>query len=63
LISDRLANDITYLPIDDGPVLQCGIIWRSDTDRALVRAFADIAGTQGPVDLAYLITENETTPS
>jgi hypothetical protein len=41
-----LAGDITYLPIEDGPVLQCGIIWRSNTDRALVRAFANIAGTK-----------------
>jgi hypothetical protein len=29
----------------------------------LICAFADIAGTQRPIDLAYLITENETSPS
>jgi DNA-binding transcriptional LysR family regulator len=46
--------DIAYLPIEDGHTLQWGLIWRSDTDRPLVRAFADIARTQEPVDLSYL---------
>lgn len=46
--------DIAYLPIEDGHTIQWGLIWRSDTDRPLVHAFADIARAHEAVDLRHL---------
>lgn len=50
-------SDVTYLPIDDGHTLEWGLIWRTETDRPLIRAFVDAARTKGPVDLTHLTAQ------
>jgi hypothetical protein len=58
-----LVNDITHLPIEHGPSSGAGQSGARTPTEPWFGAFTNIAGTRRPVDLAYLITENETSPS
>jgi hypothetical protein len=35
--------DITYVPIADGPEAVYGLVWRTATENARIRAFANVA--------------------
>ncbi|GLX17223.1 MULTISPECIES: LysR family transcriptional regulator [Streptomyces] len=43
--------DVTYIPVRDTPLLRWGLVWRSDNDSPMVRAFTDIAHELGTMSL------------
>ncbi|RST07668.1 LysR family transcriptional regulator [Streptomyces sp. WAC07149] len=43
--------DVTYIPVRDTPLLRWGLVWRSDDDSPMVRAFTDIAHELGTMSL------------
>ncbi|MFD0355511.1 LysR family transcriptional regulator [Streptomyces sp. NPDC127110] len=43
--------DVTYIPVRDTPLLRWGLVWRSDNDSPLVRAFTGIARELGTMSL------------
>ncbi|MFD3534134.1 LysR family transcriptional regulator [Streptomyces sp. NPDC058664] len=56
LLGDQVTRfyarpDITYLPVRDTPFLRWGLVWRSDNDSPLVRAFVRTAHELGTMAL------------
>ncbi len=43
--------DVTYIPVRDTPLLRWGLVWRSDNDSPMVRAFVHIARELGTMSL------------
>lgn len=43
--------DVTYIPVRDTPLLQWGLVWRSDNDNPMVRSFVRIARELGTMSL------------
>ncbi|GHI82872.1 LysR family transcriptional regulator [Streptomyces xanthophaeus] len=47
----HVRPDITYLHLDDAPMLRWGLVWRSDNDNPMVRSFVSIARELGTMSL------------
>ncbi|MFF5288924.1 LysR family transcriptional regulator [Paractinoplanes globisporus] len=41
--ASRVRRDITFLPINNGPILRYAPVWRSGSETALIRAFVEAA--------------------
>ncbi|GGT50535.1 hypothetical protein [Streptomyces purpureus] len=47
----HVRPDVTYLHLHDAPPLRWGLVWRSDSDNELVRAFVGIVRELGTMQL------------
>ena len=44
--------DVVYLPYHDAPLLRWGLVWRSEADSPLIRAFLEIVRDLGTPELS-----------